>query len=59
MPLENPGSPSAVGKGCTCPIQENKHGFGIDMGDGPVFWTAPSCPLHNDPETMSTVGEYE
>jgi hypothetical protein len=47
-PLPNPGSYDAYERGCMCPIQENNHGEGIQIGDCPArqFWINLMCPLH-------------
>ena len=51
--IPNPGSPEAVAAGCTCPIMDNSHGFGMLGGavtnpdDGkPVFIFHEDCPIH-------------
>jgi hypothetical protein len=41
----SPGSPSAVKKGCTCPVLDNNHGKGC-YEDGRHFWVNGDCPLH-------------
>lgn len=50
MSIPNPGSIEAVSKGCICPVLDNEHGKGIDLGDGnlPIFWTTGNCPLHGE-----------
>lgn len=43
-----PGSPSAVERGCTCPIGDNARGQVAWGSSGPdaVFWTDADCPIH-------------
>jgi len=48
---DEPGSPAAVAKGCTCPILDNGHGRGYMGGvknkDGEVMFVMNAgCPLH-------------
>lgn len=49
--IPNPGSPEALGLGCTCPVLDNGHGRGVlgsccpNSGD-PLFWIDEACPLH-------------
>jgi hypothetical protein len=47
-PLPNPGSYEAYQSGCLCPIPDNNHGEGIQIGDCPTrqFWINLLCPLH-------------
>lgn len=45
----NPGSPRAVKLGCTCPTEENQHGWGNGQARSveiPKFWKHLDCPLH-------------
>jgi hypothetical protein len=44
----NPGSDEAVKLGCTCPVEDNKHGDGVPSSIGPLFWMGKNCPLHGD-----------
>lgn len=44
--VPNPGSPDAVRRGCTCPIEDNQHGLGSDPAFGDGFEVAVNCPLH-------------
>lgn len=47
MGRDDPGSRSAIRKGCTCPTSDNLHGKGITTLDGDVyFWMDDDCPLH-------------
>lgn len=46
-----PGSESARGKGCVCPVLDNAHGRGWmggvkDDDEEPLFWVSGNCPLH-------------
>jgi hypothetical protein len=41
-----PGSPKAIGRGCTCPAWEN--GWGAGRADG-SFYIKGGCPLHCRP----------
>ena len=42
-----PGSPHAVAQGCTCPVMDNNHGAGVDMGGSSLaFWYHSTCPIH-------------
>lgn len=43
----NPGSDEAIEQGCVCPVLDNHHGRGWDVGDGKqLFVTNADCPLH-------------
>jgi hypothetical protein len=44
----NPGSPSAVERGCTCPQAENNFGHGRSKNGviEPSFIADPECPVH-------------
>ena len=46
--LPNPGSPSAVAQGCTCPVYDNAHGAGRGKDEhGRVVYVMDwDCPLH-------------
>lgn len=47
MGRDDPGSKSAVKKGCLCPQMDNAHGKGIPASDGQVlFWMTDECPMH-------------
>lgn len=49
MGRNDPGSKSAINKGCTCPVIDNHHGKGIPMSDGsPYFWINDTCPIHKN-----------
>lgn len=41
----NPGSDTAMKKGCTCPVLDNARGYGIGGG---AFWISSGCPLHSE-----------
>lgn len=47
----NPGSDSALKRGCTCPVLDNNHGrrapwpARCDTPEG--WWTTTGCPLHS------------
>jgi hypothetical protein len=45
---DNPGSPAAVKRGCTCHASENNYGRGWTEADvkEPVFRPDPACMLH-------------
>ncbi len=50
-PLDTPGSPSAVEKGCRCPVEDNLHGEGYrpphrNGGGAAIFWIDDHCQLH-------------
>ena len=47
----NPGSPSAVSQGCTCPVYDNAHGAGMgrDEHGRVVYVMSLDCPLHGAP----------
>ena len=42
-----PGSDDAVAAGCLCPVHDNARGRGMPGPDGPMYWIADGCPLHN------------
>ena len=43
----NPGSPEALGGGCTCDPELNRHGNGVlTPSDEPIFRAENGCPLH-------------
>ena len=46
--IPNPGSPSAVAWGCTCPVYDNAHGAGRGKDEhGRVVYVMDwDCPLH-------------
>lgn len=45
--VPNPGTKEAIDQGCTCPVEDNHHGKGVDGGDGERhFWYNADCPLH-------------
>ena len=46
--IPNPGSDEAIEQGCTCPVEDNKHGEGIPSSIGPLFWMEKDCPVHGD-----------
>lgn len=55
MARNDPGSKSAINKGCTCPVLDNHRGKGIPTVDGkPVFWISADCPLHANPDDYLT-----
>ena len=49
--IPNPGSPSAVDRGCTCPVYDNAHGAGRGKDEhGRVVYVMDwDCPLHGAP----------
>ncbi len=60
-PLDTPGSPSAVLKGCMCPVEDNQHGQGYrpphrNGGGAAIFWIDDSCQLHA-PKTAGEILE--
>lgn len=50
--IPNPGSPSAVSQGCTCPVYDNAHGAGRgkDEHGQTVYVMDWDCPLHGGKE---------
>ena len=45
--LLTPGSIAAVGRGCTCPVPDNRNGRGWEDDKGKaVFYLADNCPMH-------------
>lgn len=46
--VPTPGSPSALDRGCTCPVMDNNNGRGMN-GD---FWVNENCPLHGPKATQ-------
>jgi hypothetical protein len=56
-----PGSPRAVEAGCTCPVEDNANGEGIETRDGRVFVFRVDCPIHGEggwlDETATWVSE--
>jgi hypothetical protein len=49
MDKPSPGSKEAVEQGCTCPVMDNGHGWGIpDMKGEIMFWINEDCPLHGE-----------
>lgn len=60
MARNDPGSKSAINKGCTCPVLDNARGRGIPTVDGQrVFWISADCPLHTDPDDYMDDPEEE
>lgn len=50
IPRPNPGSPEAIGAGCTCPRMDNANGRGAPDGQGgSLFWIDSGCPIHTEP----------
>lgn len=47
---DNPGSPEAVAKGCTCPVFDNNHGRGVEVAGVKQFWIDDDCSLHGTKE---------
>ncbi len=46
-PEHRPGSPHAVARGCTCPLQRNNFGRGAAEPDGgPLYFIDLKCPVH-------------
>jgi hypothetical protein len=41
-----PGSPRAIGDGCTCPRMDNANGRGFPVGGKTEYWIDGDCPLH-------------
>lgn len=49
MGKNNPGSPAAIKRGCSCPSVDNNRGKGVATLDGDVlFWMDEECPLHGN-----------
>ena len=48
---EQPGSPEAIAKGCTCNPELNHHGRGVrwSLGSAAAFYPAQGCPQHELP----------
>lgn len=42
----NPGSPTALVAGCTCPVGDNHHGAGVVYYGAVMFWYTADCPVH-------------
>jgi len=45
--MDEPGSPEAVARGCTCPTTINRQGRGTLHGQ-PLFYRDRKCPVHGD-----------
>ncbi len=48
---DTPGSPSAIKKGCVCPVEDNANGDGYrppghNGGGAAIFWIDDTCLLH-------------
>lgn len=45
---EQPGSPEAIAKGCTCNPELNHHGRGVrrSLGSAAAFYPDQGCPQH-------------
>lgn len=61
MGRNDPGSKSAIRKGCTCPVEDNNFGKGVNNLDNePMFWMNQDCPLHgNDQDTDEVEDELD
>jgi hypothetical protein len=48
MTTPNPESKEAIEQGCKCPVIDNHHGEGFQIGEDPTrhFWQSSDCPLH-------------
>ena len=53
--LLTPGSPSAIDKGCLCPVIVNNHGKGafVNTEGEAVFWYNKDCPLHGQADDIN------
>ncbi len=51
-PIDTPGSPTAIKKGCLCPVEDNAGGDGFrpawreNGGGSAIFWIDERCLLH-------------
>ncbi len=50
-PIDTPGSPTAIKKGCLCPVEDNAGGDGYrppgrNGGGAAIFWIDERCLLH-------------
>lgn len=45
--IPNPGSREAVNQGCICPVWDNEHGEGMNIGDRTLWYVTKGCPLHS------------
>lgn len=45
----NPGGPDAVANGCSCSAESNHRGEGEPAPNGPRFYVAAGCPVHDRP----------
>ena len=41
-----PGTTEAQAQGCNCPVEDNKHGRGVEHGIEVFYWVNGGCPLH-------------
>ena len=49
MGRNDPGSKSAIRKGCTCPVEDNNYGKGVlNLEKEPLFWMDQDCPVHGN-----------
>jgi hypothetical protein len=56
----NPGSIAAVGRGCLCPVPDNRNGRGWPGENGkPTFYLSDKCPMHKTKETPKDSGKTE
>ena len=60
MGRDDPGSKSAINKGCTCPVIDNNHGKGVSTLSGDIlFWMDDGCPMHGHVIEQEEVDEEE
>jgi len=44
--IPNPGSSSAIARGCACPRMDNRYGRGVTVAHDLCFYVAAGCPVH-------------
>lgn len=50
-----PGSDAAIERGCTCPVLDNCHGYGVGGHGSNLFWCNAACPFHGPRSTTEVV----
>lgn len=46
IPWPPPGTSEAISQGCTCPVEDNKHGVGVPLGHSVAYWCNTDCIIH-------------